>query len=132
VDDEPTLAWIRAMHATTTWTTSVCTGALLLGAAALLEGLDATTHWRVRASLTRFGANPGEDRVVERGRIIACAGVSAGIDMALVLAARLSDDLTAQAIQLAIEYDPQPPHDSGSVAAAGPAVIQRLEQLTRG
>lgn len=132
VHDEPTLRWIKAVDATTTWTTSVCTGALLLGAAGLLHGIDATTHWRARETLARYGARPVDDRVVERGRVITCAGVSAGIDMALILAARLSDETTARAIQLAIEYDPQPPYDSGSLAAATPEVRDRLEQMTIG
>jgi len=131
VDDEPTLRWIRDLHAKTMWTTSVCTGALLLGAAGLLDGRDAATHWRARELLAKYGARPVDDRVVERGRLITCAGVSAGIDMALTLAARLADEMTARAIQLAIEYDPQPPYDSGSLASAGPAVLERLEEMTR-
>ena len=129
VDDQPTLDWIRAVHGTTTWTTSVCTGALLLGAAGLLEGLRAATHWRARNLLARYGAEVADERVVEQGRIVTCAGVSAGIDMALTLAARMTDDVTAQAIQLSIEYDPHPPYDAGSVATASPAVLERLEQM---
>ena len=130
VDDEPTLDWIRSVHETTTWSTSVCTGALLLGAAGLLRGLQATTHWRARDLLGNYGAEVVDARVVDQGRVITCAGVSAGIDMALVLAARMTDELTAAAIQLSIEYDPQPPYDAGSLAAAGPAVLARLEQMT--
>jgi len=130
VHDEPTLSWISRLHATTTWTTSVCTGSLLLGAAGLLQGLDATTHWAARDLLAKYGANPVDDRVVEQGRIITSAGVSAGIDMALTLAARLTDETTARAIQLAIEYEPRPPYDSGSLAAATPEVRERLEQMT--
>ena len=110
----------------------MCTGALLLGAAGLLRGLQAATHWRVRDVLGRYGAEAVDARVVEQGRIITCAGVSAGIDMALVLAARMTDEITAQAIQLAIEYDPQPPYDAGSLASAGPAVLARLEEMTTG
>jgi transcriptional regulator GlxA family with amidase domain len=106
------LEWVRAIHATTQWTTSVCTGALILGAAGILRGLDATTHWSAREILRGFGATPVGDRVVERGKVITAGGVSAGIDMALHLARRIAGDEIAQAIQIAIEYDPQPPFDS--------------------
>lgn len=122
VEDQPTLEWIRAIDATTTWTTSVCTGSLLLGAAGLLEGKQATTHWCVLDLLSFFGATPVSERVVEQGKIITAAGVSSGIDMALRLAAHIAGDEVAQAIQLGIEYDPQPPFDSGSVAKASESV----------
>jgi putative intracellular protease/amidase len=124
VDDEPTLEWIRAIDAASTWTTSVCTGSLLLGGAGLLQGKQATTHWRVLDRLREFGATPVAERVVEQGKIITAAGVSSGIDMALTLAARIAGDDIAQAIQLGIEYDPQPPFDSGSVAKAPDHVYQ--------
>jgi putative intracellular protease/amidase len=124
VDDEPTLEWIRAVDAGSDWTTSVCTGSLLLGAAGLLEGKEATTHWRALDLLSRFGATPVSRRVVEQGKVITAAGVSSGIDMALTLAARVAGDEVAQAIQLGIEYDPQPPFDSGSVAKAPESVYQ--------
>jgi len=122
VHDESTLEWIRAIDAGSEWTTSVCTGSLLLGAAGLLEGKKATTHWRVLDLLSNFGATPISERVVEQGKIITAAGVSSGIDMALTLAARVAGDDIAQAIQLGIEYDPQPPFDSGSVAKASERV----------
>ena len=122
VDDEPTLEWIRAIDAGSDWTTSVCTGSLLLGAAGLLAGKEATRHWRELDLLSRFGATPVSRRVVEQGKIITAAGVSSGIDMALTLAARVAGDEIAQAIQLGIEYDPQPPFDSGSVAKASKSV----------
>jgi putative intracellular protease/amidase len=122
--DEPTLEWIRAIDKRSVWTTSVCTGSLLLGAAGLLHGKEATTHWRVLEMLADFGATPTSRRVVEQGKVITAAGVSSGIDMALTLAARIAGDDIAQAIQLGIEYDPQPPFDSGSVAKASPAVYQ--------
>jgi putative intracellular protease/amidase len=125
VEDEPTLQWIRALDATSEWTTSVCTGSLLLGAAGLLQGKKATTHWRVLDLLSHFGATPVSERVVVQGKIITAAGVSSGIDMALQLAARIAGDDIAQAIQLGIEYDPQPPFDSGSVAKA-PANVMEL------
>jgi len=122
IDDEATLEWIRAIDAGTTWTTSVCTGSLLLGAAGLLRGKQATTHWAALDMLKEFGATPVSERVVEQGKIITAAGVSSGIDMALRLAALVAGDEVAQAIQLGIEYDPQPPFDSGSVATASEAI----------
>ena len=119
---------IRAWHTTSTWTTSVCTGALVLGAAGLLQGLTATTHWAAVDLLESTGARYVPDRVVEHDRIMTGAGVSAGIDMALTLAARLCGADEARAIQLAIEYDPQPPFDAGSTAKAGPLVVDRLRR----
>jgi putative intracellular protease/amidase len=123
IEDEPTLDWIRAIDAGSTWTTSVCTGSLLLGAAGLLEGKQATTHWAVLDLLGHFGAIPTMERVVEQGKIITAAGVSSGIDMALRLAAHIAGDDVAQAIQLGIEYDPQPPFDSGSVTKAAEHIV---------
>jgi transcriptional regulator GlxA family with amidase domain len=122
LEDERLVEWIRAAHETSTWTTSVCTGALLLGAAGVLRGLRATTHWAYMDALPAYGAEPTSDRVVEQGRVVTTAGVSSGIDMALTLAARLASEDVAQAIQLRIEYDPQPPFDSGSLAKAAPLV----------
>ena len=124
--DEDLLGWIRAIDATTTWTTSVCTGSMLLAAAGLLEGKEATTHWASLARLREYGAIPTTRRVVEQGKVVTAAGVSAGIDMALTLAARIAGDEFAQAVQLGIEYDPQPPFDAGSVAKAPVAVVERL------
>ena len=115
LDDERLVGWIRRAHETSQWTTSVCTGSLLLGAAGLLDGLEATSHWLDIDSLQRYGARPTGRRVVEQGKVITAAGVSSGIDMALVLAARIGGPELAQAIQLGIEYDPQPPFDAGSV-----------------
>lgn len=120
VDDEALLDWIRRIHETTEWTTSVCTGSLLLGAAGLLRGLDATTHWSAVERLEAYGANYTAERVVRQGRIVTAAGVSSGIDMALTLAGIVAGRTVAEAIQLMIEYDPQPPFDSGSVAKASP------------
>lgn len=105
LEDERLLGWIRGVHETSQWTTSVCTGSLL-AAAGLLDGLDAATHWGARADLGKLGARPTARRVVEEGKIITAAGVSAGIDMALTLAARIAGDDIARAIQLEIEYDP--------------------------
>ena len=122
--DERMLAWVRAAHETSRFTTSVCTGSLVLGAAGILDGLEATTHWAVMDSLGRLGAVPVTRRVVEQGKVITAAGVSSGIDMALTLAARIAGEDVARAIQLAIEYDPEPPFDSGSIAKASAAVVE--------
>ncbi|MEW1864514.1 DJ-1/PfpI family protein [Streptomyces sp. NBC_00669] len=117
--NEALLEWIRRIHATTRWTTSVCTGSLLLGAAGLLDGLTATTHWSAAGKLASFGATYTEQRVVEQpGGIITSAGVSSGIDMALRLAELAAGRVAAEAFQLAIEYDPQPPFDSGALSKA--------------
>jgi putative intracellular protease/amidase len=124
--DDEVLDWVRSAHDTTTWTTSVCTGALVLAAAGVLDDVDATTHW---GAVDELGAHPVAGRVVERGKVITAAGVSSGIDMALTLAARLTDELTARAVQLMIEYDPEPPFDAGSVAGAGEEVLARLVEL---
>jgi transcriptional regulator GlxA family with amidase domain len=129
--DEATLQWVRNAHEGTRFTTSVCTGALVLGAAGLLEGLEATTHWMSRDRLAEFGARPVDRRVVEQGKVITAGGVSAGIDMALVLAARIAGPEVAQAIQLGIEYDPQPPFDAGSPAKAPAAIVEAVRQVER-
>lgn len=126
VRDRDVLDWIRRMHATSLWTASVCTGSLLLGAAGLLAGLTATTHWNAKGILESFGATYVEERVVRHGRIIMAAGVSAGIDMALTLAGLIAGDDIAQQIQLMIEYDPQPPYQAGAPAKAPPAVVEGL------
>jgi putative intracellular protease/amidase len=122
--EAPLLAWVRSAHETAQWTTSVCTGALILGAAGILDGLEATTHWLLLDKLSELGAQPVSRRVVEQGNVITAAGVSSGIDMALTLAARIAGEDVAQAIQLAIEYDPQPPFDSGSTDKASPEIIE--------
>lgn len=121
--DEQLLDWVRRIHATTRFTTSVCTGSLVLGAAGLLKGLRATTHWARRDLLERTGATYTVQRVVEEGKIVTAAGVSAGIDMGLTLAARIAGEDVAKSIQLAIEYDPQPPFDCGSPQKAGAEII---------
>lgn len=120
--DEAVLRWLRAAHAGARWTTSVCSGALILGAAGLLRGKRATTHWAASKYLQTFGAEASGERVVDEGEVITAAGVTAGIDMALHLAARAAGERQAQAIQLIIEYDPRPPFDSGSVEKAAPEV----------
>jgi putative intracellular protease/amidase len=128
LDDEPTLRWVRSIHEGTRYTTSVCTGSLVLAAAGLLDGLTATTHWGSYDQLRELGAEPTPQRVVEHleRRIITAAGVSSGIDMALRLSELLVDADAARAMQLMIEYDPQPPFDAGSVDRAGDAVMTRV------
>ena len=124
--DERILSWVRSVHETSRYTTSVCTGSLVLAAAGLLEGLEATTHWMEMELLGKLGAQPVAERVVEQGKVITAAGVSSGIDMALTLAAREAGPEVAQAIQLAIEYDPQPPFDAGSPAKAPPEIVEMV------
>jgi putative intracellular protease/amidase len=131
--DEKILAWVREAHAHSRFSTSVCTGSLILGAAGLLEGLGATTHWAAASMLEQYGARYTEQRVVREGRVVTAAGVSAGIDMGLYLLGELQDADHARVTQLAIEYDPQPPFDAGSPAKAGEALVQRaLAELARG
>jgi transcriptional regulator GlxA family with amidase domain len=126
--DERVLQWVRDAHGTTRFTTSVCTGSLVLGAAGLLRGLTATTHWSCYANLEVHGALATPERVIEHldERIITAAGVSSGIDMALRLTELLVDRTAAQAAQLMIEYDPQPPFDCGSVAKSDDVVMTRV------
>jgi putative intracellular protease/amidase len=124
----PMVDWLAAVHPGTTWTTSVCTGSLILAAAGVLAGKDATTHWGSLDLLGRLGACPTDRRVVFDGKVVTAAGVSAGIDMALALAARIAGDDVARMIQLGIEYDPQPPFDSGSVAKAPPELVDALRR----
>lgn len=129
--DTRVLDWIRRVDATTTWTTSVCTGSLILGAAGLLRGKRATSHWTAMETLREYGADATEDRVVVDGKLVTAAGVSSGIDMALWLAAQIAGDDTAKAIQLGIEYDPQPPFDSGSTAKADPELVASMFRNSR-
>jgi putative intracellular protease/amidase len=126
---DPLIDWIRDVHTTTTWTTSVCTGSLLLGAAGLLQGKTATTHWAATQWLEDLGAIYSPERVVRQGKIFTAAGVSAGIDMALTLTAEIAGPVVAQAIQLGIEYDPQPPFDAGSPDKADPAVRELIRDM---
>jgi putative intracellular protease/amidase len=129
LDDERLVGWIRRAHETSEWTTSVCTGSLLLGAAGVLEGLEATSHWLDIDDLERYGARPTGRRVVEQGKVITAAGVSSGIDMGLTLAAKIAGPEVAQAIQLGIEYDPQPPFDAGSVDKAAPEIAELVRAV---
>jgi transcriptional regulator GlxA family with amidase domain len=131
MEDQRVLSWLREVNAGTRWTTSVCTGALVLGAAGLLEGKRATTHWLYRDALRRFGAEPVTERVVADGKLITAAGVSSGIDMALELVRREHGDELAQSVQLAIEYDPQPPCEAGSPEKAPPEIVEAVTAFAR-
>lgn len=128
VNDERVVAWVRTAHESSKYTTSVCTGSLVLGGAGLLNGLTATTHWACYPELEATGATPTAQRVVEHldERIITAAGVSSGIDMALRLLELLVDRTAAQASQLMIEYDPQPPFDCGALANCDDEIVNRV------
>lgn len=125
--DGPLLDWLRAVDQTTTWTTSTCTGSLLLAAAGFLRGRRATSHWLALDELAEHGAVPTSERVVADGKYVTAAGVSAGIDLALTLAEQVGGAGLAQMIQLGIEYDPQPPFDAGSPAKAPEPVRAAVE-----
>jgi len=129
LDSETLHSWIRGVHEKSTWTTSVCTGALLLAAAGLLDGKRATTHWVAREQLGELGAIPVPDRVVKEGKIVTAAGVSAGIDMALQLVQEINGVEVAQAVQLGIEYDPQPPLDAGSPEKAPDEIVELVSTV---
>ena len=127
--DEHILNWIRKIHETTKYTTTVCTGSLLLAKTGLLNGVDATSHWAAEKWLEELGDTYKAERWVERGKIITAAGVSAGIDMALYLIGKLHGESVAKTVQLATEYDPDPPFDSGSVAKADPRSVETISKL---
>ncbi|MGW1379589.1 DJ-1/PfpI family protein [Streptomyces sp. NPDC002446] len=131
MDNGPLHDWIRAVDARTTWTTSVCTGSLILGAAGLLKGRRATSHWLALDQLPQLGAEPTGERVVFDGKYVTAAGVSSGIDMGLALAGRIAGDLVAQTIQLGIEYDPRPPYDAGAPDKAPAEVTALLRERSR-
>jgi len=131
MEDGPVHEWLRAAHETSTWTTSVCTGSLILAAAGLLAGRRATTHWQALEALRGLGVEVVEERVVFDGKLATAAGVSAGIDMALALVAKIAGVQVAQAIQLGIEYDPQPPFDAGSPHKAPLAIVEAVRAHSR-
>ncbi len=117
--DEVLLDWVRQAHESATWTASVCSGSVILAAAGLLTGKRATSHWMAVPTLKAFGVIPvGDERIVQQGNTVTAAGVSAGIDLGLWLAGQLGGEARARAVQLAIEYDPQPPFDSGHLSKA--------------
>jgi transcriptional regulator GlxA family with amidase domain len=129
MEDEELLDWLREVDRATRWTTSVCTGSLLLGAAGLLQGRRATSNWLVLDALREFGAEPVGGRFVEDGKVVTAAGVTAGIDMALHLVAREAGPEVAQAVQLGIEYDPDPPFDSGSPEKAPAEIVELVRRF---
>lgn len=131
MEDDEVLGWLREVDRTTKWTTSVCTGSLVLGAAGLLEGRRATGHWLYLEPLRAFGADPVGGRFVEDGKVMTAAGVSAGIDMALHLVGREAGPEVAQAVQLGIEYDPQPPFDAGSPAKAPQEIVELVTAVSQ-
>ncbi|MGW2893311.1 DJ-1/PfpI family protein [Streptomyces sp. NPDC001212] len=131
MENETLLDWLRTADATSTWTTSVCTGSLLLAAAGLLDGRRATSHWLALDQLRRFGAEPTGERVVFDGKYVTAAGVSSGIDMGLTLLGRIAGDEHAQAVQLLTEYDPQPPYDAGSPEKAPAHLVEELRTNSR-
>jgi transcriptional regulator GlxA family with amidase domain len=131
IADEAVLAWLRAVDARTKWTTSVCTGSIVLGAAGLLEGKRATSNWLFLERLREYGAEPIGGRYVEDGKIVTAAGVTAGIDMALYLVGREAGPEVAQAVQLGIEYDPDPPFDAGSPEKAPDEVVEAVTAFSR-
>jgi transcriptional regulator GlxA family with amidase domain len=131
LDDGPVHEWLRTADAASSWTTSVCTGSLILAAAGLLDGRRATSHWLAVDRLATFGAQPVRERVVIDGKYVTAAGVSAGIDMALDLARRIAGTPAAQAIQLMMEYDPRPPFNAGSPRTAPPDLVARMRRRSR-
>ncbi|GAA3777335.1 DJ-1/PfpI family protein [Streptomyces chiangmaiensis] len=131
MENEALLDWLRSADASSTWTTSVCTGSLLLAAAGLLQGRRATSHWLALDVLGRLGAQPTGERVVFDGKYVTAAGVSSGIDMGLTLLGRIAGDEHAQAVQLLTEYDPQPPYDAGSPHKAPAHLVEKFRAESR-
>jgi putative intracellular protease/amidase len=131
MENGPVHQWLRTAHETSTWTTSVCTGSLILAAAGILDGKRATSNWQAIDQLRSLGANAIEERVVFDGKLATAAGVTAGIDMALQLAARIGGDQLAQAIQLGLEYDPEPPFDAGSPHKAPAEIVEAVRAYSR-
>jgi transcriptional regulator GlxA family with amidase domain len=131
MQDGPVHEWLRGAHATSTWTASVCTGSLILAAAGLLAGKRATSNWQAIEELRALGADAVSERVVFDGKLATAAGVTAGIDMALELAAKISGVQVAQAIQLGLEYDPQPPFEAGSPEKAPAEIVAAVRAYSR-
>jgi transcriptional regulator GlxA family with amidase domain len=128
--DDDILTWLREVHKTTTWTASVCTGSLILGAAGILKGVPATSHWYKLGVLRMMGAKPqADERIVRSGKTVTAAGVSAGIDLALWLAGQIAGREQAEAIQLTIEYDPQPPFSAGHMSKASKETQQLAKEI---
>jgi len=131
MQDGPVHSWLRTVDATSTWTASVCTGSLILAAAGLLEGRRATSNWQALEQLGELGVETVNERYVIDGKYATAAGVTAGMDLALALAAEIAGPQVAQAIQLGVEYDPQPPFDAGSPAKAPAEVVEAVRAYSR-
>lgn len=131
MDDGPVHEWLRTAHEHSQWTTSVCTGSLILAVAGILKGKHATSNWQALEQLRALGVEVEDKRVVFDGKLATSAGVTAGIDMALGLAARIAGEQVAQAIQLGIEYDPEPPFDAGSPASAPAEIVEAVRAYSR-
>lgn len=131
MENETLLGWLRTADATSTWTTSVCTGSLLLAAAGLLKGRRGTSHWLALGTLKDYGVEPAGERVVIDGKYVTAAGVSSGIDMGLTLLGRIAGERYAQSVQLLTEYDPQPPYDAGSPDKAPPELVEEWRARSR-
>lgn len=129
VTNTAVLDWVRTVHRTSQWTTSVCTGALILGAAGVLQGQGATTHWAALEELADYGAEPTRSRIVRAGKVLTAAGVSAGIDLGLELADIIAGEEVARAIQLIIEYEPAAPSDGGVHASSTPETVARAREM---
>ncbi len=127
--DKKVLSWIQGLHEKTQWTTSVCTGSLILAAAGILKGLHATSHWKTLNTLKEYEVTPLQERWVEQGKIITAAGVSAGIDMALHLAAKIAGEEGAKLAQLMIEYDPQPPFNAGNATLVEESIKEKASEI---
>ena len=127
--DASVLNWIQQIHQTTTWTTSVCSGSVILATAGILNGKKATSHWGTLAMLSDYGAIPTSERYIQEGKIITAQGVSAGIDMALFLVSQIVGVEKAKAYQLFIEYDPNPPFEAGTVSKADDATISLAKKM---
>jgi transcriptional regulator GlxA family with amidase domain len=125
----PVHDWVRHIDATSTWTTSVCTGSLILASAGLLKDRAATSHWMRRADLAGYDVTPVDERVVFDGKYVTAAGVSAGVDMALMLTDRIAGRRATETVQCGIEYDPRPPYDAGHPAKVDPTVVAALQTL---
>lgn len=130
--DNELIEWLRQVSNSADWVTSVCTGSLVLGAAGLLQGKKATSHWLSRPMLADFGAIPVAERVVVDGKFVTGGGVTAGIDFALSLTAMIRGEEHAKLVQLSLEYDPQPPFRSGSPDDADQVIVDRIRELTQG
>ncbi|GEN45241.1 DJ-1/PfpI family protein [Alkalibacillus haloalkaliphilus] len=128
IENENVLNWIREVDKSTKWTTSVCTGSIILASAGLLSGLKATSHWKPINLLSQFNAIPTRERVVEQDKFITAAGVSAGIDMAIYLSNKIVGEIETRAIQLTIEYDPQPMFNDGNYLSADDEVIKLADK----